>query len=105
MVASRVMGRALKGARPNGEAMSQGDCPEMSILNRKQRRNPPPPTLLDAQVLRLREWAELAGVSMRTARRILASGTGPRIVQLSSKRVGISVAAHKQWLAARERAS
>jgi len=61
----------------------------MSILNRKQRRNPPPPTLLDAQVLRLREWAELAGVSMRTARRLLASGTGPRIVQLSSKRVGV----------------
>ena len=105
MVASRVMGRALKGAAPNGEAMSQ-DC---SMSKQQQQHqsalNAPPPTLLDAQVLRLREWAELAGVSMRTARRILASGTGPRIVQLSSKRVGISVAAHKQRLAARERAS
>jgi predicted DNA-binding transcriptional regulator AlpA len=63
-----------------------------------------PPPLLDAQVLRLREWAQLAGVSMRTARGILASGTGPRVVALSSRRVGISVAAHKQWLASRERA-
>jgi predicted DNA-binding transcriptional regulator AlpA len=76
----------------------------MSVPNRKQQHNAPPPTLLDAQVLRLREWAELAGVSMRTARRILASGTGPRIVQLSSKRVGVTVGAHKRWLEARERA-
>jgi len=68
------------------------------------KQNAPLPTLLDAKVLRLREWAELAGVSMRTARRILASGTGPRLVQLSSKRVGVTVGAHRVWLAARERA-
>ena len=79
----------------------------MSLPSRKQQQhrplNAPPPMLLDAQVLRLRDWAELAGVSMRTARRLLASGNGPRIVQLSSKRVGVTVAAHRRWLADRER--
>jgi len=62
------------------------------------------PALNDLQVLRFAEWCSLAGISPRTGRRILASGTGPAIVRLSSKRFGISVGAHRQWLAAKERA-
>jgi hypothetical protein len=61
--------------------------------------------LLDSQVLYLSEWAQLARISMRTARRILARGDGPTVVRLSAKRVGVTVAAHKRWLASRERAS
>jgi hypothetical protein len=74
----------------------------MSLPHRKQQRNAPLPTLLDAQVLRLREWAQLAGVSLRTARRILASGSGPATVRLSARRRGVSVGAHRAWLASRQ---
>jgi hypothetical protein len=73
----------------------------MSLPHRKQQHNAPPP-LLDAQVLRLREWAQLASVSLRTARRILASGSGPATVRLSARRRGVSVGAHRAWLASRQ---
>jgi hypothetical protein len=69
-------------------------------------RNTPstlPSTLHDLQVLRFSEWAALAGVSLRTGRRLVASGRGPAIVRLSSKRMGVTVGAHRQWLASRER--
>jgi hypothetical protein len=64
-----------------------------------------PATLSDLQVLRFREWTALAGISPRTGRRLLASGRGPAIVRLSDKRMGVTVGAHRQWLATRERAS
>jgi len=63
-----------------------------------------PATLNDYQVLRFPEWCALAGISTRTGRRLLAAGTGPAVVQLSSRRVGVSIAAHRQWLQRRERA-
>ena len=69
-----------------------------------RRPDAPLPALLnDSQVLRLHEWAQLAGISMRTARRILGRGDGPKTVQLSDRRVGVAVGAHRQWLASRER--
>lgn len=53
---------------------------------------------LDAQkVMNVRQWAELNGVSIATAKRILASGTGPKVVQLSSKRIGIRVIDNALW--------
>jgi hypothetical protein len=58
--------------------------------------------LLDSQVLTLREWARLNRVSLRTARRILASGTGPTVVRLSPQRIGITVGANKRWQKSRE---
>jgi predicted DNA-binding transcriptional regulator AlpA len=75
-------------------------------MSRQQRRPIPalPAILHDSQVLRLREWAALANVSMRTARRLLADGDGPKVVRLSSRRVGITIASHKAWIAAREAA-
>lgn len=36
---------------------------------------------------------------------IKASGCGPTTVRLSDKRMGVTVAAHRAWLASRERAS
>ena len=64
-----------------------------------------PATLNDFQVLTFRQWCDLNGISARTGRRILASGTGPAVTRLSAKRMGISVGAHRAWLASRERAS
>ena len=62
-----------------------------------------PASLHDNQVLTLRQWCSLAGISLRTARRAIATGTGPTVVRLSDRRVGVTVRAHLQWLAARER--
>jgi hypothetical protein len=59
----------------------------------------------DDQVLTLAEWYDLAGISKRTGRRILQFGDGPRVVRLSDRRLGISVAAHREWVARKECAS
>jgi hypothetical protein len=59
--------------------------------------------LLDAQVLTFHEWARLNRISERTGRRILNSGSGPVVIQLSAKRIGITVAADRAWKVSRER--
>jgi predicted DNA-binding transcriptional regulator AlpA len=64
-----------------------------------------PASLNDHQVLRVPEWAALANISVRSARRLMASGDGPKVVRLSSRRIGITVASHKAWIAAREAVS
>ena len=58
----------------------------------------------DHQVLTFREWCQLNRISERTGRRILASGNGPVVTQLTEKRIGISVGNNKRWQASRERA-
>jgi hypothetical protein len=58
---------------------------------------------LDSQVLTFHEWCRLGRFSARTGRRILNSGSGPVVVQLSAKRIGITVAADKAWKASRKR--
>jgi hypothetical protein len=58
----------------------------------------------DDAVLTFKEWCALNSVSERTGRRILASGHGPPVVQLSAKRIGITVGANRVWQEARERA-
>jgi len=64
---------------------------------------PPLSMLLDTQVRRFREWCRLNQFSERTGRRILASGDGPAIVQLTDKIVGVTVAADRAWKASRVR--
>jgi hypothetical protein len=49
-------------------------------------------------VLTLREWAALASVTEQTAKEILKSGSGPPVVQMSPRRVGIRYADHCAWL-------
>lgn len=80
---------------------------------KKKRRNPTQPkwssldkplaTAHPNQVLTFREWCALNNISERTGRRILASGTGPVITQLSVHRVGITVGNNAAWQASRAR--
>jgi hypothetical protein len=58
----------------------------------------------DHQVLTFREWCALSRISERTGRRILASGNGPTVTQLSDRRIGISIANNRRWQESRERA-
>jgi hypothetical protein len=55
------------------------------------------------QVMTIFEWAQINRISMRTARRILGSGTGPVVTQLSANRVGVTVANNAKWQASRAR--
>jgi hypothetical protein len=57
----------------------------------------------DSQVLFFHEWCRLNRFSERTGRRILKSGNGPVVTQLSPKRVGITIGADRAWKAARAR--
>jgi hypothetical protein len=55
------------------------------------------------QVLTFHEWCQLNRISTRTGRRILNSGTGPVVTQLSPHRVGITIANNALWQASRAR--
>jgi hypothetical protein len=59
--------------------------------------------LHDEQVLNFRQWCGLNGFSPRTGHRILASGDGPTVTQLSDKRFGVTVANNRAWQARRSR--
>jgi predicted DNA-binding transcriptional regulator AlpA len=49
------------------------------------------------KVLSFKEWIALAGVSISTGKRILASGEGPPVLQLSARRLGIRLIDHQKW--------
>jgi hypothetical protein len=55
------------------------------------------------QVLTFFEWCQLNRISTRTGRRILGSGTGPVVTQLSPHRVGVTIENNAKWQASRER--
>jgi hypothetical protein len=58
----------------------------------------------DDRVLTKRQWCELNGFSSWTGERLLKSGKGPVITQISDRRVGITVANNRAWQKSRERA-
>ncbi len=55
----------------------------------------------DHRVMSLREWCALNGFSLATGRRVLKAGTGPAIVRLSERRIGVTVASNRAWVASR----
>jgi hypothetical protein len=57
----------------------------------------------DDRVLTFRQWCDLNSLSPATGRRVLKSGDGAKTVQLSARRIGITVAANRAWQAARAR--
>jgi hypothetical protein len=62
------------------------------------------PALTDDACMTFREWCRLNGIGERTGRRILKSGNGPVVTQLSEKRIGITVGNNRAWQQSRERA-
>jgi hypothetical protein len=55
------------------------------------------------QVLKFVDWCRLNGISPATGRRILKSGKGPIVTQLSARRIGITIGANAEWQASRAR--
>jgi predicted DNA-binding transcriptional regulator AlpA len=58
----------------------------------------------DDRVMTFAAWCQLNGFSEATGRRILASGRGPRIIQLSQRRIGVRVRDNRAWQDERARA-
>lgn len=54
----------------------------------------------DLAVLTLKEAARIAALSEPTLRRVIKAGTGPRVLRLSPRRVGVRVADLRAWLEA-----
>lgn len=91
----------------------------MSIVEARRRRAKKQPSqvppwafaALDAplatshpnQILTFPEWCQLNRISLRTGRRIVQRGDGPIVTQLSSKRIGISIANNAAWQASKAR--
>jgi predicted DNA-binding transcriptional regulator AlpA len=57
----------------------------------------------DNSVISLPETAARLGIHVRTLQRMLADGTGPAIVRLSPRRIGILESDLITWIAARRR--
>jgi hypothetical protein len=58
----------------------------------------------DFQVLTFAEWCKVNKISPRTGRRIISGPDGPKVMELSSKKLGITIAANLAWQKSRERA-
>ena len=75
----------------------------LSPREAEQRRIQRQLSLDDDRVLTFNEWCALNGIGKRTGRRILTSGGGPVVTQLSERRIGITVGNNRRWQAARTR--
>ena len=60
-------------------------------------------TLLPSAVVRFQAACEQAGISPSTMRRLIHDGRGPRIIQLSERRIGVRRADLDEWLSSRFR--
>lgn len=54
------------------------------------------------RVLSIRKVSEMLGISQSTLRKHCAAGEGPRLIKLSSRRIGIRVKDLDLWLAQQE---
>jgi predicted DNA-binding transcriptional regulator AlpA len=73
--------------------------------DRDWRVAPPPAAPVEHRdrVLSFAQWCALNGISLATGRRILNSGTGPAVLELSPRRIGIKESANAAWQQSRTR--
>jgi len=77
--------------------------PREAERRRIQRHHSFQHSLDDDKVLTFAEWCKLNRIGQRTGRRIIRSGNGPVVTQLSQRRIGITVGNNRRWQAARAR--
>jgi predicted DNA-binding transcriptional regulator AlpA len=61
-------------------------------------------TMEDLKVLTLPEIATLEGTSVATLKRTMDDGLGPKVIQLSKRRIGVRVLDYRKWQEQRLRA-
>jgi predicted DNA-binding transcriptional regulator AlpA len=49
------------------------------------------------RVLTLAQWADLNSISYAHAKRLIASGQGPKLIRLSERRIGVREDHNEQW--------
>lgn len=59
----------------------------------------------DDRVMSFEQWCKLNGISRSTGQRIIASGKGPRFIQLSEKRKGVTIGENRRWQRSRMEAT
>lgn len=55
-------------------------------------------------VMSVRQWAQVANLGYSTAKRLMASGDGPKKTRLTMHRIGITASSHAAWLRERTEA-
>jgi hypothetical protein len=58
----------------------------------------------DQRVMTIDQWCVVNGFSIWTGKRLIKAGKGPKITQISDRRIGITVANNRRWQQSRERA-
>ena len=58
----------------------------------------------DDRMLSFHQWCKLNDLSPATGRRIISAGAGPNVVQLSPRRIGITVGDNRAWRTSKTRA-
>ncbi len=88
----------------DGPVPRSHNAPPRRRRARTTRRPPLPPLINDDQVLTFAQWCALNAFSERTGRRVLASGAGPIVTELSAARIGVTVGNNRIWQHSRSRA-
>jgi hypothetical protein len=55
----------------------------------------------DDRVMSFDDWCKLNGFSRSTGQRLIADGRGPRFIQLSERRKGVTVGENRRWQTSR----
>jgi len=100
-------GETSRGARPSPSKRTETKQQRKQRLAKRRAKQRQLRQWLvedDDAVLTFREWCALNGHSERQGRRILTSGNGPTVTQLSDRRIGISRRNNREWQAKRARA-
>lgn len=66
--------------------MSSVDLPAGDATHRRSRR-----------IMSFQEWCKLNSLSPRTGRKVIQSGDGPKVTQLSDRRIGVRVDHNDEW--------
>ena len=78
---------------------------EQERTPQQQNNNPALDRVVDDdRVMLFARWCEVNGFSKATGRRLRNTGQGPGFVQLSPRRIGVTVRANREWQKSRERA-
>jgi hypothetical protein len=60
-------------------------------------------TVEDNRVLTFAQWCEVNAFSEATGRRLISSGDGPVVTQLSVRRIGVTIGNNRKWQESRAR--
>jgi hypothetical protein len=61
------------------------------------------PAVDDDRVMTFLEWCRLNGISKATGLRLKARGEGPRFINLSERRIGVTRRENRRWQESRAR--